>query len=662
MFNEEQKNAIDSLHGTILVLSGAGSGKTKIIIERISKLLETKTTHPCHILIITFTQKSGRELKTRLKQHHSIGIQYDEITCGTLHNVCLKIVQNHYKVLSYSQKPIVISDWEAEKIIKDIFYEDMKNAEQDGFLFHDIIKTIYSLKSLGLNVDKWKTNKLFHNMNSKKQIFINTCYEKYEDKKKALNVLDYDDILLVCKKILENYEDIKKNYRDQWKFIHVDEYQDINPVQENIIHLLTNDELFVVGDPRQSIYGFRNCTPEFILSFFDRYPDGKIIQMQKNYRSGQEIIKISNRLIAQNEEGRIPILCEKKHQGIVELLGNFQNTNEEALTVIKKIRDLAKENPNIHYSDIVILYRCNSQSRAIEDICISNDVSYELKNDEQNKENSFYDQHEIYDILSYMKMACYEKNDVLEEKLIKCILNKPNRYIKTNDFIMAWNKLKENHSFLDAIKKLANVKNNKNMQKLYCDLYTLQNNIKYKNNCFLLIQYIRKQLEYDSWLSEHKKKKRKKDEEDIDPLSFLNELETMSKYFNKTTEFIDFLEKRITKKNESKFDNGNKNNGRIQLMSIHQSKGLEFQVVFVIGLSKNTLPHLKNRNNINEERRLCYVAFTRAIHTLYISYINDPSIFLIESELLEKYSIRNEKRNMNIEIDKQNIKKIKYYF
>jgi len=634
--NENQKRAVLHIEGPLLVFAGAGSGKTKTLTYRVAYLIEELKIKPTNILAVTFTNKAAEEMKERIKNLLNKNISFFWI--GTFHSMCARILREEIVHLGYSKNFTILDEDDSIKIIDESI--KILDFPKNYFQSQDIYNKISFIKSRGLFIENYSPKDGYDE--AIKKLFL-----KYEEIKKNGNLVDFDDLINFVTKILNENDIISKYYSEKFKFILVDEYQDINPAQHKLLKALTkyNKNIFVVGDDDQSIYKFRGSSSELMLSFKDDFEKVEVVYLSENYRSTETIVNASKYLITNNKTREEKPLYAIKSGGDKIKLYIAINEIDEARFVIKKIIELKEL--GINFSQIAVLYRTNAQSRTFEEAAILFNIPYRLVGGIK-----FYQRKEIKDILSYLRIILNEKDFLSLER----VFNFPKTGIGEKTFEKIKISLENEKSLIDALKKIlesVNIKKVKESIIKFVDFYEKWQNL--KDNIFELINNIINDVQFLENLDEEKK-------------------ENIYEFFNIVKEFIDrtgstkledFLSYISLISDVDTIDASDK----INLMTVHSAKGLEFNIVFIVGLEEGLFPHFRSllsNGDIEEERRLLYVAMTRAKENLYLTYsirrtrrgipeFLEPSRFLSEipEEFIEKISINNLKNENKIEMEQE---------
>ncbi|CEO28152.1 ATP-dependent helicase [Paraclostridium sordellii] len=594
--NENQKDAVLHINGPCMVLAGPGSGKTRVITYRILNLVLNNDINPKNILAISFTKASSMEMKNRALSL-SNDRRLNSVNYGTFHSVFFRILRFFEKyeldcILDEKNKKFAIKG-----ILKNL---NVENAEDEDTIL-GVINEISYVK-----------NELMDKIDFDSEILTSDefcrVYNMYEEYKESIKKIDFDDMLIKTYNLLKQNKQILDRVRSVYRYILVDEFQDINKVQFEVIKLIAspNNNIFVVGDEDQSIYGFRGSRPDFLLEFEDYFKGSKKYVLDINYRSKKEITDIANKLI-QNNENRYEksIKCDREHKGIVKYI-NTEDAEEEAKFIAKDILSKCEDNCT-NYDDFAVIYRTNIQSRALVDAFMDMHIPFVVRDSIV----TIYDHWVARDLLAYLRLGI---DTTLNEDWIR-IINKPFRYISKDSIKLA----SEDRDFIRALINKANLhpKQVKTLNDLEIDLSYLKT-LSPKN----AISYIRTSLDYDRYVLDYCSNRK------IKPtglIEILNELESSSTHFKTINEYLEHIEKVKSEIVESR---NNKNSEGVIFTTMHSAKGLEFPYVYIIGANEGTIPHEKSydieddkkrKEAIEEERRLLYVGITRAQDELYIS-------------------------------------------
>ena len=623
--NDEQIEAVKHNEGPCLVLAGAGSGKTKVLTNRIAYLIENGV-RDYNILAITFTNKAAKEMRDRV--YNLVGDVASFI--GTFHSLGLKIIRENCGYLNLPSNFSIIDSDDVLTVIKKIL-KDM-NLDTKQYSPSYIRNRISFIKNQMLS--EMELDKFFNTPIDK---IVVDVYYKYNERLIASAAVDFDDLLLMPVRLFEHNKEILEHYQERYKYILIDEYQDTNPVQYKLSKLLASKykNIFVVGDMNQSIYAFRQADYHNIVNFEKDYANAKTIKLEHNYRSTNNILNAANDVISHNKERKDLRLYSDKGDGPkITYLRSYDEKHEISL-VIDEINKLYLD--GYEPKDVAILYRTNAQSRAIEEVFASKGIPYKIYGSYY-----FYNRKEIKDLISYLKLIYNDKDEIS----LRRIINVPKRGIGDS-----------------AIKDIE-LRANLNQCSMY-DALESKKELEFKD----IIESIKKTSEnlsltelIDEVLDKSGMKKELEDShliEDETRLENLMEFKSITASYEERTGSVnlgDFLEEISLVSDQA---NHTEDGNVVTLMTLHSAKGLEFPVVFMVGMEEGIFPHNMSimEDNIEEERRLCYVGITRAKEKLYLTnakrrmlygkdQMNVPSRFIaeIKDDLLEKNEINKEEK------------------
>ena len=644
LLNVEQQKAVEHLNGPCLVIAGAGSGKTKVLTTRIAKLIE-EGIPPYQILAITFTNKAAKEMKQRVEKVCDEGGFF----IGTFHSLGLRIIRENYKALGLSSNFTIVDSDDVVTLIKRIMKDKGLSPKELSASY--VRNRISFIKNEMLS--EGEITKFF---NTPVEELCHEIYKDYQDVLKKNNSVDFDDLLKLPVELLKTNKDILEKYQERYKYILIDEYQDTNEVQYQLSKLLSSkyNNIFIVGDPNQSIYAFRQANFKNILNFEKDYPGCKVITLNQNYRSTNTILNAANSVIKNNKERKEVDLFSQNGDGVKLKYLRAYDEKHELTLVLEEINKLLNE--GYSKSDIAIFYRTNAQSRNAEEALLKANLNYKVVGSFY-----FYNRKEIKDLLSYLRLI-YNHDDEIS---LKRIINVPKRKIGPKK-IEALEKQAsdEGKSIFDVITSGTE----KEFKDLILELDSDKDDLS-------LTELIDDVLDKSGMLKELE------DENTLDSelrIENLMEFRSITASFEEQTGNVnlgDFLEEislvaDVTEHKEEE--------DAITLMTLHSAKGLEFKIVFIIGMEEGLFPHQNSfteEGGLEEERRLCYVGITRAKERLYLTNakrrmlygrecINAPSRFIneIEESLIEKTnaSIKEEKTINKDELyndEKQEFKK-----
>jgi DNA helicase II / ATP-dependent DNA helicase PcrA len=589
--SEVQNDAV-KYDGAALVAAGAGSGKTRTLTSKISHLINNGYS-PERILAITFTNKAAEEMKSRL--FTMTGLSQDRFPwVRTYHSACFKILKKHGTMLGYSLPLQIYSEYHQQKLMKDILFR----LNIDKKYLYAIQSRISQAKNSGDPVGYFDKQPRVSFMR------FYDVYQIYEKELKEKNAVDFDNILLETRNLLRDHIEIRNMYHSLFDYILVDEYQDTNNLQEEITRLLLgNGKIFCVGDDWQAIYGFRGSNVSHFLKFATYYKNSKIFRLEQNYRSAQEIVQAANELIRYNPQQMGKECYSVKKGGTIET-HNFFSDEEEADWVAEKIRMLRRQ--KIPYDKIAVLYRTKFCSLTFEKSFRSSGIPYRMLG-----AKGFFERKEILDLTSYLTAAAFIKDDVSFER----ILNIPKRGIGPSMLKKFYQLRNDASSLQEAVR--AALTESVLSSKIYESI----------NGLIALLDQIKtlppeKALNKIVHSTDYLEHLRGYSQSESDLTARMENIEQLMFSASQHDNLMDFLEEASLVKEDKKEDDDQDADSRVHLSTIHASKGLEYRAVFVVGCEENLLPHWKSKETIpeiSEERRLMYVAMTRAESHLYLT-------------------------------------------
>ena len=603
--NENQLKAILNTQGAVMVIAGAGSGKTRVLTNRIAYLIAEKNVLESNILAITFTNKAAKEMKERI--YSLVGETSKYIWINTFPSMCVRILRQHIDLLGYNKNFTILDTSEQKTIIKNIVKE--LNLSEDSYQPNNILKIISNSKNSMISVNEMKAQARFGFMKNVAEI-----YEYYQKYLKKNSVLDFDDLMLKTIVLFEKHPEVLAIYQNKFEYIHVDEYQDTNVIQYKLIKMLSevHKNICIVGDDDQSIYSWRGACSDNIINFEKDYEDVEVIFLDQNYRSNSTILDAANAVIKNNTDRKDKALWSENKGGDKITVYSAANDKDETDDIAKKILDLKAQ--GIDYKDIAILYRANYLSRSMENSCMAFGIPYKLIGSLK-----FLQRQEIRDLLAYMNVII-NRND---EFSLRRIINVPKRGIGASSMAKIDNYAEQyGLSLFEALKNIDMIGVSK---KIITNIHLLTQLIeKYSQteqySIEDLIVGIYKDSGYESMLKESA------DAYAESRIENISELVSSAKQFSSMNDnLIDFIsEMSLT----SDADDENEDDS-VVLSTVHAAKGLEYRVVFIMGLEENLFPSIRDaessedeRNKMEEERRLAYVAITRAKEKLFMSYAN----------------------------------------
>ena len=602
--NERQKEAVLATEGPVLVLAGAGSGKTTVLVNRIAYMISQKHIRPWNILAITFTNKAAREMKDRIER--LLGDTAKDMWIGTFHSVCVRILRSCIDLLGYSRDFVIYDTADTKTVMKECLREF--DIDEKSFPVRNVLSIISNAKNDLMDAAT------FENVykSDYRMSIIAKIYYRYQTKLRKNNAVDFDDIILNTVKILSENPDVLSKYQDKFQYILVDEYQDTNNSQYLLINLLAqaNRNLCVVGDDDQSIYKFRGANIGNILNFEDDYSDVQKITLDQNYRSTQNILDAANSVISNNKGRMGKSLWTSNGDGNKVFVYTGTNEYDEARYIARQIKKHFDEQGS--FSDCAILYRTNAQSRVIEEMLMRESVPYKVLSGLR-----FYDRKEIKDIIAYLRVV-YNPNDDVS---LARIINEPKRKIGNATLEKARNIAREKETSLyDVISNADDYPEFKTaIKKLLGFSEIIQSLIKLKDTVTIedLTGRILNDTGYmPALVMEDTTESKTRIENLGEFISVITEFEKNEETGNTLGEFLENISL------VSDIDGYDENEDSAVLMTIHSAKGLEFPIVFLSGLEEGLFPGMRSMesdDDIEEERRLCYVAITRAKEQLYIT-------------------------------------------
>ena len=584
-FNEAQAQAIQHTDGPCLVLAGPGSGKTLTIVNRVKYLIEKQKVRPEEILVVTFTRFAAAEMKSRLCL--VMGKRDLPVTVGTFHGIYYGILKWAYRM----NQENILSETEKYQILRGVINKERMEIFDEEDFIQDIAAEIGKVKNNRIPLEEFVSEKCSADA-------FRNIYRNYEQHRKELKKIDFDDMLVLCYELFQSRPDVLAQWQKKFRYVLIDEFQDINRIQYDVIRMLAQPEnnLFVVGDDDQAIYGFRGADSELMLGFGKDFPDAKQILLGMNYRSTANIVQNSLKLIENNVERYSKKLEANREGGSCLHIQEVKDPVEEAEYVLEEIQK-CKEN-GIKEEEIAILFRVHTDARAVVEAMVERKIPFQMKEHLPN----IYEHFIAKDIMAYFRLAtgARHRQDFLQ------IMNRPKRYLGRDSVAGA------KVSFED-------------MRKFYCDKDWMIDRIDQfvkmlmKMAPYAAIQYIRKRIGYDDFLKEYAFT-HQINRSDLNEV--LAEIEEAAKAFSSVEEWFAHVEE-YTETLKVKEKERNRPRPGVRLMTIHASKGLEFKQVFLIAANEGRIPYQKAKTDkeIEEERRLFYVAMTRAKDFLKICYV-----------------------------------------
>ncbi len=629
--NPAQKEAVLYTEGPLLVLAGAGSGKTRVLTHRIAYLIEEKGVNPWNIMAITFTNKAAGEMRDRVDK--LVGYGSESIWVSTFHSSCVRILRRYIDRLGFEHNFTIYDTDDQKTIMKEV----CKRLDVDTKIFkeRDMLSAISKAKEEMVTPDEFRQN-AGSDFRLKR---IADIYQEYQKQLKKNNVLDFDDLLCKTVELFEKHKDVLENYQNRFRYIMVDEYQDTNTVQFRFISLLAEKfkNLCVVGDDDQSIYKFRGANIQNILGYEKVFPEAKVIKLEQNYRSTSNILNAANMVIRNNRGRKDKTLWTQREEGAKIRLNQCETANEEAERVVSEVKELIV-NKVYHYSDCAVLYRTNAQSRILEEQFVRANIPYKIVGG-----INFYARKEIKDLLAYLKTIDGGRDNLA----VRRIINIPKRGIGLASIDRVQDYAEENNlSFYDALRVAEKIPS---LGRAVAKIEPFVNLIQvFRSKVGILslkelLEDVLKETEYTKEFDGEDAEEVEARMENIDEL-----ISKIADYEEKEEEptLSGFLEEVAL---IADIDSLDQSSDRVVLMTLHSAKGLEFPKVFLCGMEEGIFPsymsiNSEDKTDVEEERRLCYVGITRAMDSLTVSLAkqrmirgetqwNQPSRFLREIPL-----------------------------
>ncbi len=610
--NQEQREACFHTEGPVLILAGAGSGKTRVVTHRIAYLMEECGVNPWNILAITFTNKAAGEMRERVDR--LIGFGAESVWISTFHSMCVRILRRHSDAIGMDPHFTIYDGSDQKTLMRQIFRRMKVDAKE--LSERSVLAAISQAKNELQTAHRFCEE---HGGSFREQR-IGEIYTEYERELRAVNALDFDDLLMKTAELLQTREDIRKGYQDRFRYIHVDEYQDTNKAQFEIVRLLAagSRNLCVVGDDDQSIYKFRGADIRNILDFEKVYPDAFVVRLEQNYRSTQNILDAANAVIANNLRRKDKRLWTSRGEGSRVHFREFAGGRDEASYIAGDIERRMRQNHRLSYKDFAVLYRTNAQSRLLEERFVLESIPYNIVGG-----HNFYDRMEIRDILGYLRTVDNGRDDIGAQRII----NVPKRGIGKTTIERAaaiahdremsfYNVLEHAGEFPELARARAKVDS-------FVEQIGELRSFAQGHSVAELIKEIVDRTDYEDYLTEYEEETAK------ERMSNVDELISKAAAYEKEQSMVDadgpslsgFLEEISL---VADIDQVGDNDDRVLLMTLHAAKGLEFPQVYLTGLEDGIFPssqsiHSEDPEAMEEERRLAYVGITRAREELTIT-------------------------------------------
>ena len=602
MLNPQQRLAAETLEGPVLILAGAGSGKTRALTCRVANLLDHGVP-AWNILALTFTNKAAKEMKERITA--MVGDQAEDAWISTFHSTCARMLRRDIEKLGYTRSFVIYDDDDQKSVLKEILKR--LNIDEKFLPIRELSAKISDAKNKLMSPDEW----FRESQKDYRCQMIHNVFVEYETRLKANNALDFDDLLVKTLELLADHPPVLDSYRKRFRYVMVDEYQDTNYAQYMMIKLLTDESrnLCVVGDDDQSIYGWRGADIRNILDFEKDYPDATVIKLEQNYRSSANILDAANQVIAHNAGRKEKALWTEKGPGEKIHLYAAGDERDEAAWIAGRIRQFNKAGEN--YGNCAILYRTNAQSRVIEEMLMRTGIPYKVFGGLK-----FYDRKEVRDVVAYLRVIVNPADDVS----LRRIINVPKRAIGDTTVQELMQHAMDNgmplYSALSDMPDSLGARPRKNIS----EFFMLMTMLMAMKEAMSLSEFVPMLVEKTGLLEQYKKEDTDEARSRVENIQeFLGAVEEYCKSTENPT-LEDYLENVALVTDLDQAEDLGK--GYVTLMTLHASKGLEFPNVFMTGLEEGIFPSsrsLLEEDRMEEERRLCYVGITRAQHKLFIS-------------------------------------------
>lgn len=631
--NEPQSEAVRHTEGPLLILAGAGSGKTRVLTHRIAYLLQ-QGVKPWQILAVTFTNKAAQEMRERVI--NLVGPMAEAIWVSTFHTACVRILRQEIQEMGFNKNFVIFDAQDQLTLVKNILKEI--NLSDKNYHPKALLASISSAKNELIGPEEYQRKAADHWENIVAEVYV-----KYQKKLRANNGLDFDDLIMLTVRLFKEFPAVLEKYQDRFRYILIDEYQDTNHAQYQLVTLLASKyrNLCVVGDDDQSIYSFRSADIRNILEFERDFPETRVIKLEQNYRSTKNILHTANEVIKNNRGRRSKSLWTQNYEGEPIAVYNAADEREEAWFVAEEIARLVREGVN-RYSDFAILYRTNAQSRTFEEAMIQRSLPYRVIGGFR-----FYERKEIKDILAYLRLV-YNPADRIS---LARVINVPKRGIGDASFDRFLYFLDDhNYTIMEGFANLNEIPSLTGRAiKPLNEFYRLLEGWIEKRDQLSVKELTERILMESGYIQELK---------DEGTVEAQGRLENLNQFLALTLDFEQnsddrslaaFLE---TVALVADIDNYEPDADALVMMTLHSAKGLEFPIVFLVGLEEGLFPHnraLMETKELEEERRLCYVGITRAQHRLYVTHANQRTVFGARNiSIPSRFLMEMPKETMNI--------------
>ena len=628
--NDRQKEAVQHIQGPLLIMAGAGSGKTRVLTHRMAYILAEEEIHPWNILAITFTNKAAREMKERVSQ--LVGPQAEDMWVSTFHSMCVRILRRDIELLGYQRSFTICDPSEQQTAMKRILKK--LDIDSEKYDYRMILNRISQAKNDLEDVEEF----------SKKytgyvEQIIAKCYREYQKELAKSMTLDFDDLIMLTVQLFQKHPETLQYYQQKFQYIHVDEYQDTNHAQYRLVTMLAKKfkNICVVGDADQSIYGWRGADMSNILEFEKDYQNAKVVLLEQNYRSTKTILQAANHVIENNFNRKVKKLWTENDEGQPITYYHAQSEQDEGRYVLSQIQSLLRD--GYHYDDFAILYRTNAQSRVMEENLLKSNIPFRLVGGQR-----FFERLEIKDLLAYLRLIVNPQDDLSFRRIV----NSPKRGIgatsldKLNDFASM-----HQFSLLEASSQIAISPLSGKAAKALEKFAEMIEDLRKMQEFLSISEFVEQVIEKTGYLAALEQQHTMEADARIENIQ---EFISVAKQFeqdrleeeSEDSPLLQFLTD-LSLVSDADSDDGD---GRmVTLMTLHAAKGLEFPVVFIIGLEEGIFPSLRsimeNGDDVEEERRLAYVGITRAEQKLFLTnaysrllygrtQTNRPSRFILE--------------------------------
>ena len=616
--NDKQSEAVMQTEGPVLVMAGAGSGKTRVLTHRIAYLIDEKEVNPWNILAITFTNKAAREMKERVA--NLLGSAAEDVWISTFHSMCVRILRRDIDLIGYNKQFTIIDAQEARTLMKRILKEE--NIDPKQYDPKMLLGTISNAKNATTTPEEYEAS-----AQTPYEEIVALCYKRYQQELRFNQSVDFDDLIMLTLRLFAEHPDVLEHYQQKFQYIHVDEYQDTNHAQYQLVQALARRfrNLCVVGDSDQSIYGWRGADMENILNFEEDYPDAKVILLEQNYRSTKYILDAANQVIENNVNRKAKKLWTDNDTGEKITYYHGLTDREEVSFVVEQIQAYLQQGKS--YNDFAVLYRTNAQSRLIEEMLLKSNIPYTMIGGQK-----FYERKEIRDILAYLNVLANSQDSLSLERII----NVPKRGIGATsvDKIRHFATM-HNLSMLQAIEQIEMIDVRGKAINALKDFGQLFQSLQKGIANLTITEIVEKVLDESGYLEDLRQQ---------NTLESTNRIENIEEFLTVTQDFdqrlaagqveIEDGETPLTVfLNDLALVSDTETDGEVNqvtLMTLHAAKGLEFPVVFLIGLEEGIFPLSRaqfDEDELEEERRLAYVGITRAEEKLFLTNASSRMLY-----------------------------------